>query len=198
MRGGWGFHGLNSGMLTKKGKYGLKALVHLSGLPVGQLAFVNDIAVANNIPKKFLDAILGELRNAGFVQSRKGKEGGYRLARPASEIKIGHVVRVLDGPLAPIPCASRTQYQRCEDCDEATCQVRHMMLEVRQAIAEVLDNAASPPCATPTMTISRSSCRRRFKSRSTDWQVAFISARLRDARRRYQWANRERMDSPLG
>ena len=68
-------------MLTKKGKYGLKALVHLSGLPVGQLAFVNDIAVANNIPKKFLYAILGELRNAGFVQSRKGKEGGYRLAR---------------------------------------------------------------------------------------------------------------------
>ncbi|MBN9258247.1 MULTISPECIES: Rrf2 family transcriptional regulator [unclassified Mesorhizobium] len=127
-------------MLTKKGKYGLKALVHLSSLPPGQLAFVNDIAVANNIPKKFLDAILGELRNAGFVQSRKGKEGGYRLARPASEIKIGHVVRVLDGPLAPIPCASRTQYQRCEDCDEATCQVRHMMLEVRQAIAEVLDN----------------------------------------------------------
>ena len=95
---------------------------------------------SNNIPKKFLDAILGELRNAGFVQSRKGKEGGYRLAKPATEIKIGHVVRVLDGPLAPIPCASRTQYQRCEDCDEATCQVRHMMLEVRKAIADVLDN----------------------------------------------------------
>lgn len=127
-------------MLTKKGKYGLKALVHLSKMPVGQLAFVGDIAVRNNIPKKFLDAILGELRNAGFVQSRKGKEGGYRLARPATEIKIGHVVRVLDGPLAPIACASRTRYQRCDDCDEATCQVRHMMLEVRQAIAEVLDN----------------------------------------------------------
>lgn len=127
-------------MLTKKGKYGLKALVHLSYLPTGQLAFVNDIAVANNIPKKFLDAILGELRNAGFVQSRKGKDGGYRLARPAADIKIGHVIRVLDGPLAPLPCASRTQYQPCEDCDEATCQVRHMMLEVRQAIAEVLDN----------------------------------------------------------
>lgn len=127
-------------MLTKKGKYGLKALVHLSQLPAGQLAFVGDIATANKIPKKFLDAILGELRNAGFVQSRKGKDGGYRLARPASEIKIGHVVRVLDGPLAPIPCASRTQYQPCDDCDEATCQIRHMMLEVRQAIAGVLDN----------------------------------------------------------
>ncbi|TPK41381.1 Rrf2 family transcriptional regulator [Mesorhizobium sp. B2-5-4] len=126
-------------MLTKKGKYGLKALVHLARMPAGQLAFVGDIATGNNIPKKFLDAILGELRNAGFVQSRKGKEGGYRLARPADEIRVGHVVRVLDGPLAPIPCASRTQYQRCEDCNEATCQVRHLMLEVRQAIAEVLD-----------------------------------------------------------
>lgn len=127
-------------MLTKKGKYGLKALVHLSQLPAGQLAFVGDIATANKIPKKFLDAILGELRNAGFVQSRKGKDGGYRLAKPATEIKIGHVVRVLDGPLAPIPCASRTQYQPCDDCDEATCQIRHMMLEVRLAIAGVLDN----------------------------------------------------------
>ncbi len=127
-------------MLTKKGKYGLKALVHLSKMPAGELAFVGDIAAKNNIPKKFLDAILGELRNAGFVQSRKGKEGGYRLAKLPSEIKIGHVVRVLDGPLAPIPCASRSQYQRCEDCDEATCQVRHMMLEVRHAVAELLDN----------------------------------------------------------
>ena len=127
-------------MLTKKGKYGLKALVHLSKMPPGQLAFVGDIAAKNNIPKKFLDAILGELRNAGFVQSRKGKEGGYRLAKLPGEIKIGHVVRVLDGPLAPISCASRSQYQRCEDCDEATCQVRHMMMEVRHAVAELLDN----------------------------------------------------------
>ena len=128
-------------MLTKKGKYGLKALVHLSRLPSGKLAFVNDIAVTNNIPKKFLDAILVELRNAGFVVSRKGKDGGYRLARPAAEIRIGHVIRVLDGPLAPLACASRTQYQRCDDCDdEATCVVRHMMLEVRQAIANVLDS----------------------------------------------------------
>ncbi|MBL8580078.1 MAG: Rrf2 family transcriptional regulator [Mesorhizobium sp.] len=127
-------------MLTKKGKYGLKALVYLSSIPPGQLAFVGDIAAKNNIPKKFLDAILGELRNAGFVQSRKGKEGGYRLAKAPTEIKIGHVVRVLDGPLAPIPCASRSQYQRCEDCDEATCEVRHIMMEVRHAVAELLDN----------------------------------------------------------
>lgn len=127
-------------MLTRKGKYGLKAMVDLACLPVGQLAFINDIAKRNAIPKKFLDAILVELRNAGFVQSRKGKDGGYRLARPAEEIRVGHIVRVLDGPLAPFPCASRTRHEPCEDCDEATCQVRHVMLEVRNAIADVLDN----------------------------------------------------------
>ena len=127
-------------MLTRKGKYGLKAMVDLARVPAGQLVFVNDVATRNNIPKKFLDAILVELRNAGFLQSRKGKEGGYRLSRPAEEIRVGHIVRVLDGPLAPFACASRTRYERCEDCDEATCQVRHVMLDVRNAIAEVLDN----------------------------------------------------------
>ncbi len=129
-------------MLTRKGKYGLKALVDLAGLPEGQLAFVGDIAGRNNIPKKFLDTILNELRNAGFVQSRKGKLGGYMLARPAENIQVGHVVRVLDGPLAPFPCASRTQYVPCEDCDVATCQVRHTMLDVRNAIADVLDQTS--------------------------------------------------------
>jgi Rrf2 family protein len=127
-------------MLTNKGKYGLKALVHLAQLPPGQLALVNDIAIANHIPKKFLDAILGELRNAGLVQSRKGKGGGYRLARLPEDIRVGSIVRVLDGPLAPIPCASRTRYEACDDCDVNTCQVRHIMLDVREAIAEVLDH----------------------------------------------------------
>ena len=96
-------------MLTNKGKYGLKAMVHLAGLVPGDLALVNDIASQNDIPKKFLDTILGELRNAGFVFSKKGKGGGYTLARPASEIKVGHIIRVLDGPLAPLPCASKTR-----------------------------------------------------------------------------------------
>jgi len=129
-------------MLTKKGKYGLKALTALSRLPEGQLTGVAELAQANAIPKKFLDAILAELRNAGFVRSRKGKLGGYGLARPAAEIMIGHVVRVLDGPLAPIPCASRTRYQPCEDCEVETCQVRHLMLDVRNAIAQVLDQTS--------------------------------------------------------
>lgn len=128
-------------MLTKKGKYGLKAMVHLAGRRLGESTLVNDIAVSNDIPKKFLDTILGELRNAGFVNSKKGKGGGYTLARPAHEIRVGHIVRVLDGPLAPIQCASTTAYRRCEDCaDEKHCCVRLLMLEARNAIAAVLDN----------------------------------------------------------
>ena len=129
-------------MLTKKGKYGLKALAALAELPPDQLALVGGIAETNNIPKKFLDTILNELRNAGFVQSRKGRTGGYSLARPAAEIMVGHVVRVLDGPLAPIPCASKTRYQPCADCDVETCRIRHLMLDVRNAIADILDNTS--------------------------------------------------------
>src|SRR6266436_4032984 len=127
-------------MLTAKGKYGLKAMVHLSALPAGETAQSIDIAEANNIPKKFLDAILGDLRNAGIVRTKKGPGGGYTLARAPSDIKLGHVIRTLDGPLAPIACASRTAYQPCQDCvDVKACTVRLTMGKVRDAIAEILD-----------------------------------------------------------
>ena len=127
-------------MLTAKGKYGLKALVHLAALPKGETAQSVDIAEANNIPKKFLDAILGDLRNAGVVQSKKGPGGGYMLARTPGEIKVGRVIRPLDGPLAPIACASRTAYQPCQDCDDVkACAVRLTMVKVRDAMADILD-----------------------------------------------------------
>jgi Rrf2 family protein len=128
-------------MLTNKGKYGLKAMVHLAGLPEAQLAQVPDIAASCNISKKFLDQILAELRHAGLVYSRKGKAGGYALAKPPGEIKVGHIIRVLDGPLAPIACASVTAYRPCEDCqDERLCTVRLMMQQARDALSNVLDN----------------------------------------------------------
>lgn len=128
-------------MLTNKGKYGLKAMVHLAGRTAGQPSLVSDIAQINAIPKKFLDAILGELRNAGLVHSKKGRGGGYVLAVPASQIMVGQIIRALDGPLAPIPCASKGFYRRCEDCaTEAKCSVRLMMMEVRNAMANVLDH----------------------------------------------------------
>lgn len=128
-------------MLTNKGKYGLKAMVHLAGKGLTEPSLVTDIAEANNIPKKFLDAILGELRNAGLVHSKKGRGGGYVLAHPSSQIMVGQIIRILDGPLAPLPCASKGYYRRCEDCPtEAKCAVRLMMIEVRNAMAIVLDH----------------------------------------------------------
>jgi Rrf2 family protein len=128
-------------MLTNKGKYGLKAMVHLAGLEPGALAQVQEMADSNAIPKKFLDQILSELRNAGLVFSKKGKGGGYALARPAIQISVGAIVRVLDGPLAPIQCASVTAYRPCDDCaDEKVCTVRLMMVQARNAIAAVLDS----------------------------------------------------------
>jgi Rrf2 family protein len=127
-------------MLTAKGKYSLKALAHLATIEAGETTQAVEISEAENIPKKFLDAILGELRNAGIVYSRKGPGGGYRLARAPSEIKIGHVIRTIDGPLAPIACASRTAYQPCRDCsDVKACTVRLMMTKVRDATSDVLD-----------------------------------------------------------
>lgn len=127
-------------MLTKKGKYGLKAMVHLARISDGELVSAGDIAEAHQIPRKFLDNIFTELRNAGFVHSRKGKGGGFVLARPANEIAIGNIIRALDGALAPIACASKTDYRPCDDCVEDDCEVRHIMLQVREAIANVLDN----------------------------------------------------------
>ncbi|HMK89570.1 MAG TPA: Rrf2 family transcriptional regulator [Methylocystis sp.] len=128
-------------MLSNKAKYGLKALMHLAGSEEQCLA--GDIAKDNNIPRKFLDAILVELRNAGILNSRKGKGGGYRLARPAEKITVGQIIRILDGPLAPIPCASKTAYQKCSDCpNEETCAIHDIMLDVRDSIALILDRTS--------------------------------------------------------
>lgn len=128
-------------MLTKKAKYGLKAMLHLSRIDYGQSAFVATIAEQNALPKKFLDAILTELRNAGLLSSKKGRNGGYMLARRPEDISMGAIIRALDGPLAPIACASRSNYTPCSDCETIElCEIRLMMLDVREAIANVLDH----------------------------------------------------------
>jgi Rrf2 family protein len=129
-------------MLSSKAKYGLKAMVHLARRQGEGSVLIADIAEAERIPRKFLDAILLELKTRGFLSSKKGKGGGYTLAKPSASITVGDVVRVLDGPLAPVPCVSRTAYRRCEDCqDETACAVRAVMQDVRDAIAQILDNA---------------------------------------------------------
>ena len=127
-------------MLSARGKYGLKAMIHLAELQGAGGIQGAAIAEAQQIPKKFLDTILLELKNSGLVHSKKGKGGGYSLARPAARISVGQIMRILDGPLAAIPCASASAYRPCLDCeDEAACQVRRLMAQVRDATAEILD-----------------------------------------------------------
>lgn len=127
-------------MLTKKAKYALKATAYLAGLPLDVLVSGKEIAEMQNIPKKFLDAILIELKNHGLIYSKKGLNGGYSLGRKASSIVVGDVIRVIDGPLAPIACASKTRYRPCDDCiDEASCRVKKVMQEAQQALSSVFD-----------------------------------------------------------
>ncbi|TAN56723.1 MAG: Rrf2 family transcriptional regulator [Rhodospirillales bacterium] len=129
-------------MLTNKAKYGLKALLYLAARP-DRPALISEIAEHESIPKKFLDIILLDLKNSGLLASKKGKGGGYQLARQPAQIMVGNVVRILDGPLAPIACVSRTAYRPCPDCrSESACKVRAVMSDVRDAIANILDNTS--------------------------------------------------------
>jgi Rrf2 family protein len=128
-------------LLSRKSKYGLKALLTLARDPARTPVLIGDLADRDGMPKKFLEAILLELKRHGLLQSKKGKGGGYFLSRRPEEITCGEVIRVLDGPLALVPCVSQTAYMRCVDClDEPTCGVRLAMREVRDATAEILDN----------------------------------------------------------
>jgi Rrf2 family protein len=137
-----GFAGPN--MLSQKAKYAIKALIVLArAQEQDSLVQARDVSTDQNIPKKFLDLIFFELRRHGLVQSTRGREGGYCLARPAAEISIAAIVRAVDGPLAPLPCASVKFYRRCADCDnEKTCEVRRLMREVRDAASAILDNTS--------------------------------------------------------
>jgi len=128
-------------MLTMKGKYGIKALIELARLDPGEVRQSTAIANANGIPKKFLDTILADLRQAGLIQTRKGRSGGYSLARPADTISVAQILRVIDGPIAPISCVSKTAYRKCHDCPtQSACEIRLLMLEVRDAMLAILEH----------------------------------------------------------
>jgi Rrf2 family protein len=126
--------------LSRKARYALRALYALAADEARGPVLIAELAEREKIPRKFLEAILLELKNAGVLKSKKGKGGGYALARPSEGITIGEVVRIIDGPLAPIPCASERNFVRCEECtDETTCGTRQVMKKVRDAIAAILD-----------------------------------------------------------
>jgi Rrf2 family protein len=127
--------------LTKRGEYALRALIDLGiahelGRP---LVKVGELVEKERLPVKFLEQILMQLREAGIIETKRGKAGGYFLAKPPKEIRFGEVIRLIDGPLAPIACVSHTAYERCTCPDEDHCGLRMLMLDVRNAIARILD-----------------------------------------------------------
>jgi Rrf2 family protein len=130
-------------VLSKRSKYGLKAVLYLAAHAGRGPVAISEVAAAEQIPHKFLEAILLDLKRQGLLHSRKGQRGGYLLARQPAEITVGQVIRGLDGPLALVPCVSQTAYARCEECvDEATCGVRLAMKQVRDATAAILDETS--------------------------------------------------------
>jgi Rrf2 family protein len=127
--------------ISKKTKYALEALYSLSRHYGEGPILVSTVAAEESIPLKFLQAILLELRNRGVVASKKGRAGGYELSHPPADITVGSVIRMIEGPLAPLPCARETNYRRCEECrDEHTCGTRIVMRRVRDAMAHILDS----------------------------------------------------------
>ena len=127
--------------LSKKSEYALRATIHLGiAAEVGRgTVSGSELAESNRLPLKFVERILQELRETGIVETRRGKFGGYTLAKPAEEISIGQIVRLMDGRLAPICCASENAYQPCTCPDEDHCGLRMIMIDVRNAIANILD-----------------------------------------------------------
>ena len=129
-------------MISKKAKYALKALKLLAeNFESKKPLLIADIAVKENIPKKFLETILLEMRNNGILHSQKGKGGGYQLRLPPQDITLAKVIRVIDGPIAPLPCVSLYFYGKCDDCiSEEACSVRHIMEKIRDANLAVYEH----------------------------------------------------------
>jgi Rrf2 family protein len=127
--------------LSKKAEYALRATINLGlAAEVGKVTVSgSELAEVNRLPLKFVERILQELREAGIVQTHRGKFGGYSLAKPADQIGVGEMIRLMDGRLAPICCASENAYQPCSCPDEDHCGLRMLMIDVRNAIANILD-----------------------------------------------------------
>ena len=127
--------------LSKKGEYAIRSLINLgiAGEVGRALVQVSELADIEQLPVKFLEQIMQELKDAGLIMSARGKFGGYRLAKKPRLITIGEVVRLIDGPLAPIGCVSQSAYTKCTCPDETHCGLRMLMLDVRNAISGILD-----------------------------------------------------------
>lgn len=129
-------------MISRKSKYAVIAALNLARHADGEPRLISQIAEEERIPKKFLETILLELKNAGILGSRKGKGGGYHLAKPKGDVTIGSILRIINGPLAPVSCVSQTAQELCDECKEPEfCSIRQVMKEVRDATTSILDRA---------------------------------------------------------
>jgi Rrf2 family protein len=129
-------------MLSKKAKYAINALVHLAKRHGEGPVRISEIAEVEHIPQKFLEAILLDLRKGGILTSRKGRSGGYSLLRSPEDVNLAEVMRLIDGPIASLPCVSFRYYERCEECkDETTCGIRKVFFELRNESVRILKNA---------------------------------------------------------
>ncbi len=130
-------------MLSQRTRYALRALLHMVAQGDDRCIHVTELAHTQSIPRKFLELIMSDLKRIGLVTSKRGRSGGYILARPASDIMFAEVIRAMDGPIALVPCASKNFYSRCEDChDEETCAIRKVMAEVRNSALAILENTS--------------------------------------------------------
>jgi Rrf2 family protein len=130
-------------MISQKARYAFKALIALAGSPAQECRQARDIAESEQIPQSFLEQILLELRRAGLVASRRGREGGHYLLKDPAAISFGAVLRLIDGPVAPLPCLSRTAYRRCHDCkDEKNCVMRRGFSRAYDATLDVLERTS--------------------------------------------------------
>lgn len=127
-------------MLSKKTQYAFKALIYLSESYAKGPVLISEISVKKKIPLKFLENILLELRKAGVLESKKGKGGGYYFAMNPRDVSLAMVMRLLDGPIALLPCVSLNFYEKCKDCDEQVCGLNRMMIQVRDATLQVLEH----------------------------------------------------------
>jgi len=175
--------------LTKRGEYALRTLIRLGVAAWNNegVISVSTLADKERLPFKFLEAILFDLRNAGYVESVRGKYGGARLAKPMNTVKMGDVVRLIDGKLAPIGCASETEYEKCTCPDEEHCGLRMLMIDVRNAVANILDRYTLEDvvevtlrkqllCARGSKPVARKSARTRHADPADGFLAALLNA----------------------
>ncbi|NQW51508.1 MAG: Rrf2 family transcriptional regulator [Rhodospirillales bacterium] len=130
-------------MISQRAKYALRALVALARAEADQTIMISELSTSCVIPKKFLEQILLDLKHHDLVRSRRGKLGGYQLNKQPTEIMFGEVLRIVDGPIALLPCLSVTSYRRCKDCsDEASCEIRRVFAQVAKSSRDILDNTS--------------------------------------------------------